>query len=105
TGIFFLAALLLSPSRGLLAKAWRDRHNRDRFAADMLVVHLFTHEDDRAEGAGNERDRLGQALRWTPGVTDAVISRAERWGLLVRANGQLALTDAGRVAARDALAR
>jgi manganese/zinc/iron transport system permease protein len=105
TGALFAVALLFSPSQGLVAKAWRSRRNRERFAAETLVVHLFTHEGTAAEATESRLSHLSQELRWSPTAANATVAYAERGGLVARADGLLALTEAGRQTAQAVLTR
>ena len=105
TGLLFAAALLFSPSHGLLARAWRAGRNRARFAAEMLVVHLANHEGTPDQAAESSVAHLGQELRWSPAMTGDIVAGAVRRGWVVRANGHLALTDPGRTVADRVMAR
>jgi len=105
TGVCFAAALLGSPSHGLLAKAWRTRRNRARFAAEMLVVHLAHHEGTAEQEAESRIAHLGEGLRWSDAATGGVVADAVRRGWVERSNGHLRLTEPGRRTARGVLAR
>lgn len=105
TALFFAAALLFSPAHGLLARARRARRNRSRFAAEVLVVHLLTHEGSAAQAAESLVSHLSDELRWTAETARQTVARARASGLVAQANGHLQLTDAGRQTAREVLAR
>ncbi|CAA9580102.1 MAG: Mn-Zn_transporter_SitD [uncultured Thermomicrobiales bacterium] len=105
TGVLFAAALLFSPSQGLIAKARRTRRNRARFAAEMLVVHLFTHEGSAAQAAESLVAHLSDELRWSVETARQTVARALDQGLVSQAGERLALTDDGRQTARQVLAR
>ena len=105
TGVCFALALLLSPSHGLVAKAWRAGRNRTRFAAEMLLVHLVNHEGTAAYETERRVGHLREELRWTAATTDGAVSAATRRGWVVRAGDRLALTEPGRHVAQEALAR
>nr|MBA3416616.1 metal ABC transporter permease [Chloroflexia bacterium] len=104
TGVLFAAALLFSPSHGLIAKALRASRNRARFAAEVLVVHLLTHEGSAAQAAESLVSHLSDELRWSAETARQTVARALDQGLVSRAGERLALTDAGRQTARAVLA-
>jgi manganese/zinc/iron transport system permease protein len=104
-GVLFGIALLCAPTQGLLARARQLRRHRDGFAVEMLVVHLFNHEGTAGQATENAVAHLGEELRWDANFRDGAIGRAARGGLVVRQNGHLALTDAGRGLATRVIAR
>lgn len=66
-GGFFVLALLLSPSRGLVANLRRRRRNRRSFARDLLLAGL-----ERLGGHASKRD-LARLLDWDDGdVSEAL---------------------------------
>jgi manganese/zinc/iron transport system permease protein len=98
-GLCFLAALLLAPERGLLSRARARRRRRDRFAVEMLVVHLSRHEDTAVEAIENSARHLTGDLLWTPDFAEATVRRARAQGLIQAERGMLRLTDSGRTLA------
>jgi manganese/zinc/iron transport system permease protein len=105
TGALFAAALLFSPSHGLIARTRRTRRNRARFAADVLVVHLLTHEGSVAQASESLVAHLSDELRWSAETARRIVGHALAQGLVSQAGDRLALTDAGRQTAREVLAR
>jgi manganese/zinc/iron transport system permease protein len=103
TGVFFGVVLLAAPGRGLLALAWRRWRQAWEFRQTMLVIHLFHHEGRPEAAEENRMENLPAHLRWEPRLVARVVRAAERQGLLVRDNGRLVLTEAGRARARQAL--
>lgn len=95
-GVLFGLALLFSPSQGLVAQRRRNARNRDRFAVDLLVMHLATHERTEDEFSESSLGHIGAALHWSPDEALATIRRAADRGMVVRANGNVVLTDQGR---------
>lgn len=95
-GILFGLALLFSPSQGLVAQRHRNARNRDRFAVDLLVMHLATHERTEDEYSESSLGHIGAALHWSPDEALATIRRASDRGMVVRANGNVVLTEQGR---------
>lgn len=95
-GIFFGFALLFSPNQGLVAQRHRAHLNKQRFALDMLVMHLFTHERTADEYSESSLGHIGAALHWSPDQAMRTIQRASDRGMVVRANGNVVLTEQGR---------
>lgn len=100
TGVFFFLALLFSPTHGLVAKARRNQMNRQRFAIELLLMHLSTHERTDTEASESAIGHISAALRWTPEATANTINRAIDRDLVIRYHGNLVLTSKGREAVR-----
>lgn len=96
TGVFFGLALLFSPSQGLVTRAFRNRSNRQRFALDLLLVHLSTHQWTASEASESSVGHISAALRWSPNDTVATIRRGVDRGLIRQAGGALSLTGKGQ---------
>lgn len=105
TGIFFLLALAFAPEQGLVAQAQRARRRRQRFAVEVLVVHLSQHEGVAGEAHESTMEHLSTALNWNPTQAQATVRRAAQQGLLQRQNGTLHLTPDGRHTAQEVLLR
>ncbi len=99
TGLLFLLALLFSPSEGAIARIRRTQRNRQRFAIDLLLVHLLTHDATRERGPESTLGHVSAALRWSPAQASAAIGRAVNRGLVLRTTGKIVLTNDGRLAA------
>lgn len=104
-GVIFGVVLLGAPERGLIAMARRRAQQRWEFAQTMLAIHLLHHEGKPEAVEENRIASLNEHLRWEPQFVDQVVQRAERRGLVRRAQGVLALTDRGRQRAAQALVR
>ncbi len=102
-GFFFLLAFLFAPGRGLAAALLRKANNRWVFAEAMLAIHLLNHEGGPEAEEENHMDTLYAHFGWGERFAERVVARAEKRGLLERANGQLALRGKGRALARDYL--
>ncbi|MBP6786375.1 MAG: metal ABC transporter permease [Candidatus Promineofilum sp.] len=102
-GVLFLGVFLLAPDRGLLAQAARRGRQRWEFAQTALAIHLFNHEGTPAMANECRVDHLQYHFRWEPAFASTVVDQAERHGLILRHNGDLALTPDGRERARAAL--
>ncbi|MDQ4081313.1 MAG: metal ABC transporter permease [Actinomycetota bacterium] len=103
-GALFALAFLFAPGRGVVAGVRRRRRQRWEFPQTMLAIHLLNHERSLDAGIENRFEHLHEHLSWQPAYAARVVERAERRGLLVRDDGFLALTDAGRAAAQRVLA-
>jgi manganese/zinc/iron transport system permease protein len=103
-GACFAVAFVCAPQHGLLALARRRARQRWEFAQTMLSIHLLTHEGRPEAAEENHAARLHEHLRWEPGFTAQVVSRAERRGLVTREAHMLMLTERGRQLARLRLA-
>jgi manganese/zinc/iron transport system permease protein len=105
TGLAFLLAWLLAPSRGLVAAARRRARQRLEFAQTMLAIHLANHEGKPEAAEESRIDHLDRHLRWEPEFAQRIVRLSERRGLVRARAGELELTQAGRELAADALAR
>lgn len=105
TGVFFVAALLFAPERGLVARAFQRRQRKGRFATEMLLVHLNRHEQTAEEATENTLSHLIEELRWSESLAKQVVGRAEGQGWITRQSDRLWLTDGGRQIARQVQGR
>lgn len=105
TGVYFILALGLAPEQGLLAQLLRRRRRRERFAVEMLLVHLSRHENTENAHIENSLPHLIDELKWRPDYAQATVTRAQDLQYLTSQNDQLALTEAGRETARRVLSR
>jgi manganese/zinc/iron transport system permease protein len=103
TGVSFMLVFLFAPERGVIAVARRRARQRVEFAQLMLAIHLMHHEDTPEAEAESRIDHLHEHLRWAPDFAGRVVRSAERAEFVERENGRLALTEAGRDAARRAM--
>jgi manganese/zinc/iron transport system permease protein len=104
-GVFFFAALLFSPLEGLVAKARRNELNRQRFALDMLLMHLSTHERTADEATESSIGHISAALHWSTENAAKTVRRASDRGLVVRYGGNVVLTTQGREKVKTLLDR
>jgi len=102
-GVLFLGVFLLAPERGLVAQAARRGRQRWEFAQTALAIHLLNHENTPQMESECRVDHLHYHLKWEPNFASTVVDQAERGGLVLRHNGDLALTPEGRERARTAL--
>jgi manganese/zinc/iron transport system permease protein len=102
-GVLFGIAFLLSPQRGLMAIARRQRQQKWRFAETMLAIHLLNHEGTPEYDHECRVDHLLFHMRWEPQFALEVVQRAERRQMIEQTNGNLLLTANGRHLAANAL--
>lgn len=100
-GIGFGAAWLFAPQRGIVAQALQHRNRRERFAVQMLTLHLLNHEGASDAVIECHPRHLIEELRWQPAFADAIVRRAEQNGFIRRQGEVLCLTEQGRALARD----
>ncbi|CAN5533782.1 MAG: metal ABC transporter permease [Chloroflexia bacterium] len=93
-GALFGLAALFSPSHGLVARAIRRSKLRERFAADLLVMHLSHHRT-----AAETFDSLAAELNWSPSWLERVVNRSTQEDTIQVESEAVRLTDNGRLAA------
>ena len=71
----------------------------------MLAIHLLNHEGSPEAATENSETHLHEHLAWQPAFATEVVARAQRRGLLARADGGLlVLRGRGRTLAREMMA-
>lgn len=88
-GLLFVAALLLSPGHGLLARMLQLRKMGRRLSGQLLLLHL------RKEGEVVPTAMLERRFGWSGRRLQAVLSGLLRTGLVEREGGGLRLTPKG----------
>lgn len=101
-GVAFLLAFLLAPGRGVVSVALERRQQRLDFAQLMLAIHLLNHEGTPEMATESREAHLRQHLRWPDDFARKIVDRAVAGGTVLRQDGQLVLTEAGRRQARSA---
>lgn len=102
-GLQFAVLFCIAPEQGVLAAYRRKRHQKWQFAIQMLAIHLLQHENTPEAALECRVDHLQDHLAWDVSFAEGVVSRAESKNLLRSAGDYLALTDAGRSLAREAI--
>lgn len=105
TGVFFVLALVFAPERGLVARAVQRTRRRQRFAVDMLLVHLIRHQNTAQEATENTVPHLTTELNWTPAFAEAAVERAAQQGWIRRQMDRLYLTEQGQQVVAQVLRR
>ena len=90
-GLFFVLALLFSPSRGLVANLLRHRNNRRSFTRRLLLTRLGA-----LEARASEKE-LARQLGWEEDVVSRTLGDALRGGLVLKPSPEeVVLTRRGR---------
>ncbi len=95
-GFAFALAFLFAPDRGVIAQVLRRRRQQTRFLAEMLVVHLQSHEGTKEEAEESRVEHLIAELKWPEYQAEKAIGVGEQLGWVVRHRDRLALTEDGR---------
>jgi manganese/zinc/iron transport system permease protein len=95
-GFAFLMTFLFAPERGVIAQVLRRKRQRTRFLAEMLVVHLESHEGTVEEAEESRLAHLIAELKWPESQAEKAISVSEQLGWVTRDRERLALTEDGR---------
>jgi manganese/zinc/iron transport system permease protein len=104
-GVVFGITLLAAPQQGLVAQAVRRRRQKSRFATEMLVVHLASHEGTTSEEAECSVSHLETDLNWQRDTVRQTVTIACDAGLIRQAHDHLELTEQGRLLAQTVAAR
>lgn len=104
-GVFFFLALLFSPLEGYFAQLRRGQLNRQRFAQDLLLMHLSTHERTATEATESTIGHISAALHWSTEAAQKTVQRAVDRGFAVRYGTNVVLTTRGREKVRELLDR
>ena len=105
TGVYFLLALIFATEHGLLARFIEATQRKRRFAVEMLVFHLFNHENTPEQANESSVTHFMDVLNWQPEEITQTTNRAVQTGLVHRKDGQLQLTAEGRQLAQAVIDR
>lgn len=94
--VLVLGSALAAPGRGLISGALYRARQRKRFAGEMLVVHLASHEGTAGEALESTFDHLVEELGWDGDQAALAVGEAVRRGAVVNERGALRLTEEGR---------
>src|SRR5690606_13625586 len=95
TFVFFLIAWVISPKYGLISTIMRRYRNRQTFADQLLMGHLYNHMfTDRFE-VESAVDTLHQHMNWDITKTQATLTRTRLRGWVKVENGLAQLTPSG----------
>lgn len=95
-GAVFLLVFLFAPNRGVVAQIIRRRRQSARFLAEMLAVHLDSHEGTSDEDEESRIGHLITEMEWAEPQADAAIATSTNLGWIVQTGDRLQLTSEGR---------
>lgn len=105
-GILLFVTSLFSPQKGLVLQALMRRQQKEQFGAEMLLIHLLTHQDLPEAPLENRLQHLIEELGWSPQSAWAALKRGRSLGWITdNESGTLTLTAQGLTAARDVIQR
>lgn len=93
--VAFLAAWVLSPRYGLAVVMVRRALQRQAFRDQMLLGHLYNHQNGPDAESECTADHLHEHLHWPPALIRRRLARLEFWGLLQLKDGMARLTERG----------
>lgn len=93
--VFFLLAWVLSPRYGLIAGSLRRSRQRRLFADQIVLGHIYHHQNKRDELDELTVAGLHEHFNWSRGQTQAVLSRLRRAALVDVSGPHLRLTPRG----------
>lgn len=97
---FFLLIWLLSPRYGLLATLLRRKRQRQLFAEQLLLGHLYNHQRTADAETESAQSTLHEHLSWTADKTARCLARLHAKGLVDFEAGQVRLTERGEALVR-----
>lgn len=103
TGVFFIAAFLFAPQKGIIAQFRRRRRQRFEFAQMMLLVHLLHHEPTPESSDECSAEQVYRHLGWPSDFTGGIIERVLKRSWVRNDEGLLLLTPNGKEVARKAM--
>ena len=102
-GVFFGAAFLFAPHRGIVAVFRRRMRQRWTFAEKMLAIHLLHHEGSPEAERECRVAHLQEHLNWEGSFARRVVTFAIADGLVLREGAYLVLKEKGRSLAKEAI--
>jgi manganese/zinc/iron transport system permease protein len=93
--VFFLLAWVFSPRYGLVSGALRRRQRAQAFANQMLLGHVYNHQQTAAAESELAVASLHEHLNWSPQRTRRVLQRVRLRNLAQVEQGQVRLTPRG----------
>ncbi|MDX1995926.1 MAG: metal ABC transporter permease [bacterium] len=99
--VFFVLAWVLSPRDGLVSALIRRRAQRQRFADQVLLGHIYNHQNGSEAEAELSIDTLHEHFRWTPTRTRLTIARLRALQLVQLVDDQIRLTERGERQMQD----
>lgn len=98
---FFVLAWIASPRYGLVATLLRRRSNRQRFAEQVLLGHVYNHEGTASAARELASDTLHLHFKWSAGRMAWHLARLRARQVVQLRDGQVHLTERGRRMVED----
>jgi manganese/zinc/iron transport system permease protein len=92
---WFVIAWVISPRYGLVSTMLRRRASQQQFANQMVLGHVYNHQDTQAAHDELARDTLYQHLNWSPTKTRLVLARLRARNLITFSDDLIHLTGRG----------
>jgi manganese/zinc/iron transport system permease protein len=93
---FFIAAWIMSPRYGLVAGMLRRRNQRQNFAIQLILGHIFHHQNSPEAADELALSTLHQHLNWTPEKTRRLLRRVHARGFIQLDKSCIRLTERGQ---------
>ena len=93
--VFFLLTWVFSPRYGLVSSVLRRRHQRQQFADQLLMGHVYNHTNTAQAQQELAVSTLHEHLNWSRQKTQRVLGRVRGRNLAAVENGTVRLTDRG----------
>lgn len=93
--ILFVLTWILSPRYGLISTLVRRQMQNQHFADQMVMGHLYHHQNEPEAINELAQATLHEHLHWTPGRTQRVVGRLRARSLIQLDRGLLKLTERG----------
>ncbi len=105
-GVLLFITALFSPQKGLILQTLKHKKQNQQFGAEMLLIHLLTHQDLPEAPLENRLQHLIEELGWSPQSAWAALKHSQILGWVAdNETGTLTLTEKGMTAARDVIQR
>ena len=102
-GAFFIIALIVSPSRGVLSVVMRRKRIKEEYNHFALLFHLHNHQNTPLEQTENYLPTLVDHFHWDEKKMLSILRKLQSKGELSIANGDIVrLTDLGKEHAKKA---
>lgn len=99
--IFFLLSWVLSPKYGLVSTLIRRARQRDRFNNQVVLGHIYNHQDTEVAARELAADTLYRHFRWSQAKMERILRRLQRAHLIQVSDNMVQLTSRGTERVHD----
>jgi manganese/zinc/iron transport system permease protein len=99
--LLFCLAWIFSPNYGLISNRFRRRTQRQGFEIQVVLAHIFNHQDTVSESEELVGDMLYQHFHWSQRKMQRVISRLQAQNLIYIKGDLVLLTARGKNHVQD----